>query len=45
MNNTTNLANTIASIENRIHILEVKDPVRNHAIIAKLRRRLRKLTN
>ena len=35
--------NTITSIKNRIHILEMRDPVVNHAIINKLKRRLRKL--
>lgn len=37
MNNTTN------AIKNRIHLLEMRDPVINHNIINKLNRRLRKL--
>ena len=35
--------NTIASIKYRIHLLEMRNPVGNHAIINKLKRRLRKL--
>lgn len=35
--------NTITSIKNRIHILEMRDLVVNENIIRKLRRRLRKL--
>ena len=35
-------ANIIA-IKNRIHLLEMRDPVVNHNIIQKLKRRLRKL--
>ena len=42
MNNTEN---TIATIKNRIHLLETRDAVRNSAIINKLRRKLRKLEN
>ena len=34
---------TIMNLKNRIHLLEVRDPVGNHAIISKLKRRLRKL--
>ena len=34
---------TITSIKNRIHILEMRDPVVNSNIIRKLKRRLRKL--
>lgn len=35
--------NTIFAVKNRIHILEMRDPVRNYRIINKLKRRLRKL--
>ena len=35
--------NTITAIKNRIHLLEMRDPVGNHAIINKLKRKLRKL--
>jgi hypothetical protein len=35
--------NTITAIKNRIHILEMRDPVVNKRIINKLNRRLRKL--
>ena len=35
--------NTITAIKNRIHLLEMRDPVINHNIINKLKRRLRKL--
>ena len=35
--------NTITSIKNRIHILEMRDAVTNANIIRKLRRKLRKL--
>ena len=35
--------NTITAIKNRIHLLEMRDPVVNHNIIQKLKRRLRKL--
>ena len=35
--------NTITSIKNRIHVLEMRDPVVNRNIINKLKRRLRKL--
>ena len=34
---------TIMSIKNRIHVLEMRDPVVNHNIINKLKRRLRNL--
>ena len=34
---------TITAIKNRIHLLEMRDPVINHNIIQKLKRRLRKL--
>ena len=33
----------IQSIKNRIHLLEMRDPVVNHNIINKLKRKLRKL--
>lgn len=33
----------IMSIKNRIHLLEMRDPVVNHNIIRKLKRQLRKL--
>ena len=35
--------NTITAIKNRIHLLEMRDPVVNGNIIRKLKRRLRKL--
>ena len=35
--------NTIMAIKNRIHLLEMRDPVGNGNIIRKLRRKLRKL--
>lgn len=35
--------NTITAIKNRIHLLEMRDPVVNSNIIRKLKRRLRKL--
>lgn len=35
--------NTITSIKNRIHLLEMRNPVVNANIINKLKRRLRKL--
>ena len=35
--------NTITSIKNRIHLLEMRDPVVNANIINKLKRRLRKM--
>ena len=35
--------NTITTIKNRIHLLEMRDPVVNKNIINKLKRRLRKL--
>ena len=34
---------TIQSIKNRIHLLEMRDPVINKNIINKLKRKLRKL--
>jgi hypothetical protein len=34
---------TIMNLKNRIHVLEMRDPVVNHNIINKLKRRLRKL--
>ena len=34
---------TIQSIKNRIHLLEMRDPVANQNIIRKLKRKLRKL--
>ena len=36
---------TILSIENRIHLLEQRDPVSNANIIRKLERKLRSLKN
>lgn len=39
----TNTNYTIEAIKNRIHILEMRDAVTNHAIINKLKRRLRNL--
>lgn len=39
------MKNTIQSIENRIHLLTMRDPVRNDNIIRKLKRKLRKLEN
>ena len=36
---------TINDLEIRIHKLQQKDPVGNHAIIAKLKRRVRLLEN
>ena len=39
----TNTALTITSLENRIHLLTMRDPVGNHRIINKLKRRLRNL--
>ena len=35
--------NNIMAIKYRIHLLEMRDPVVNHNIINKLKRRLRKL--
>ena len=35
--------NTITSIKNRIHLLEMRDPVRNNSIIKKLKRRMKNL--
>lgn len=37
------MTNTILAIKNRIYILEERDPIRNNAIIKKLRRKLRRL--
>ena len=37
------MKNTVLSIENRIHLLTMRDPVANYRIINKLKRRLRKL--
>ena len=37
--------NTIFAIKNRIHLLEMRDPVGNMRIINKLKRKLRKLEN
>ena len=34
---------TIMSLKNRIHVLEMRDPVTNRRIINKMNRRLRKL--
>lgn len=34
---------TILSLKNRIHVLEMRDPVTNRRIVNKLNRRLRKL--
>ena len=34
---------TVQQIKNRIHLLSVRDPVVNHNIINKLKRRLRKM--
>ena len=39
------MSNTIQSIENRIHLLSMRDPVRNENIIRKLKRKLRNLEN
>ena len=38
-----NMNNNITAIKYRIHLLEMRDPVGNHNIINKLKRRLRKL--
>lgn len=38
-----NMSSKILAMKNRLHILEMRDPVTNHAIIQKLKRRLRKL--
>ena len=35
--------NKILAMKNRIHLLEMRDPVGNHNILQKLKRRLRKL--
>ena len=40
---TMTMENTIMAIKNRIHLLEMRDPVRNNNIIKKLKRKLRKL--
>ena len=40
---TTNLA--ILNLEHRIHLLSMRDPIGNHRIINKLKRRLRNLQN
>lgn len=37
------MTNTILSIQNRIHLLEMRDPVANQNIIKKLKRKLRNL--
>ena len=37
------MKNTVLSIQNRIHLLEMRDPVANQNIINKLKRKLRKL--
>ena len=37
------MMNTVLAIKNRIHILEMRDPVVNHNIIQKLKRKLRSL--
>lgn len=37
------MTNKILAIKNRIHILEMRDPVRNHNIVNKLKRKLRSL--
>ena len=36
---------TISNLEYRIHLLTMRDPVGNHRIINKLKRRLRNLQN
>ena len=36
---------TISNLEYRIHLLSMRDPVGNHRIINKLKRRLRNLQN
>ena len=40
-----NMNNTVQAIKNRIHLLTMRDPVRNENIIKKLQRKLRKLEN
>ena len=40
-----NINLTIANLEYRIHLLTMRDPVGNHRIINKLKRRLRNLQN
>ena len=37
------MTNNVLSIKNRIHLLEMRDPVANQNIIKKLKRKLRKL--
>lgn len=37
------MMNTVLAIQNRIHLLEMRDPVGNRGIIHKLNRKLRKL--
>ena len=37
------MTNNVMSIKNRIHLLEMRDPVANQNIINKLKRKLRKL--
>lgn len=37
------MTNNVMSIKNRIHLLEMRDPVANQNIIRKLKRKLRKL--
>ena len=44
MTNTT-LTNTIVALENRIHVLTMRNPLANKRIINKLKRRLRNLQN
>ena len=41
----TNTTLAIANLENRIHLLSMRDPVGNQRIINKLKRRLRNLQN
>ena len=41
----TNTTLAIANLENRIHVLTMRDPVVNKRIINKLKRRLRNLQN
>lgn len=38
-----NIDLTIVNIENRIHLLTMRDPIGNYRIIQKLKRRLRNL--
>lgn len=37
------MTNKIIEIKNRIHLLEMRDPIRNHRIVNKLKRKLRSL--